>query len=87
MIWPAKSNMTHVMSSEDGEIHFRYTGAYTLDLLTGMFGARAMFIITGGTDRFAGAHGVVFVDVAVTGPPTEPIPFDYDFNGFIIIRN
>jgi hypothetical protein len=27
----------------------------------------------------------VLVDVLVTGPPAEPIPFNYDFNGFIVI--
>jgi len=38
--------------------------------------------IIGGTGRFEKARGLVFVDVVVTN---EPIPFDYDFNGFIVL--
>jgi hypothetical protein len=83
--WPALSNQTHVISSDDGDIFIQYFGHYTLDLTTGQFGADAQFQIIGGTGRFENARGIVHVTVVVTGPPIEPIPFDYDFDGFIVI--
>lgn len=83
--WPTNSNQPHVITSDDGEIHMKYHGNYTLDLTTGQFGAEGNFQIVGGTGRFANARGMVRVDVVVTGPPSEPIPFDYDFNGFIVL--
>jgi hypothetical protein len=83
--WPANSNQTHVITSDDGEIHMKYHANYTLDLITGRFGGEGNFQIIGGTGRFEKAKGIVLVDVLVTGPPAEPIPFDYDFDGFIVL--
>lgn len=91
--WPVKSGDNHVLISEHGEIEFKYVGFFALDLTNGNFTAEALFIIVGGTDRFAGARGIVWIDVAVPFPILElpppdvspDIPFDYDFNGFIIL--
>jgi hypothetical protein len=83
--WPANSNQTHVITSDDGEIHMKYHGNYTLDLTTGQFGGEGNFQIIGGTGRFEGARGMVWVEVVVTGPPGAAIPFNYDFNGSIVL--
>ena len=87
------------MSSDAGEIHFQYTGGFTLDLAALLggepsFSADAVFIIVGGTDQFEGARGIVWVDVQVPfalpglPPPnvSPAIPFNYDFNGFIVLK-
>ena len=57
--WPGKSGDNHILMSEDGDIEFKYTGSFTLDLNTGIFTADVVFVIVGGTGRFAGASGVV----------------------------
>lgn len=67
----------------------QYAGDYSLDLDTGTFTGDGVFVIVGGTGRFAGASGVVLVHVVVTAPPVnnKPIPFDYEFDGFIVLND
>jgi hypothetical protein len=99
--WPGSSGDIHVLSSDDGEVHFKYVGSFVLDLEAyaagePSFGANAVFIIVGGTGRFEDAHGVCWIDVAVPVPlppvtpgvPLDipfPVPFLYNFDGFIIL--
>ncbi len=74
--------------------YFEYTGGFTLDPATGIFTADALFIVVGGTDRFADAEGIVWVDVEVPfalpelpHPGVSPdIPFVYDLNAFLDLR-
>jgi hypothetical protein len=97
--WPAFSTADHVLTSEEGDIHFQYVGRFELDLAAfaggqPSFSGEALFVIVDGTGRFAGASGVVWVDVQVPlvldalPPPgfSPALPFDYDFNGFIILK-
>ncbi len=63
--WPTKNGDNHVLMSADGDIEFQYSGGFTLDLNTGIFTADAVFVIVGGTGRFAGASGIVWIDVEV----------------------
>jgi hypothetical protein len=84
--WPARSNQLHVITSDEGQIFMKYSDAsYTLDLTTGVFGGEGNFQIVGGTGRFEKARGMVWVEVVVTGPPGAAIPFNYDFNGSIVL--
>lgn len=96
--WPVHSGVNHVLVSDEGDIEFRYTGGYTLDLAAfaagePSFTGDGVFIIVGGTGRFEGAAGIVWVDVtvpfalpALPPPGVSPdIPFVYDFNGFIVL--
>ena len=96
--WPAESGANHVLSSSEGEIEFKYAGGFVLDLEAfaagePSFSGEALFVIVGGTGRFADARGIVWVDVqvpfALPGLPPAgaalDIPFEYDFNGFIIL--
>jgi hypothetical protein len=93
--WPVKSGANHVLSSGDGDIYFKYTGGFTLEPATGIFTGDALFIVVGGTHRFADAKGIVWVDVEVPfalpelPPPgvSPDIPFVYDFNGFIVLKD
>jgi len=91
--WPVHNGDNHVLMSDDGDIEFQYTGGFTLDLATGIFAGDAVFIIVDGTGRFAGAAGIVWIHVEVPFPllvlpppgVSLDIPFDYDFNGFIVL--
>lgn len=91
--WPARSGKHHVLSSEQGELHFKYVGAFHFALSTGALTGDALFIVVGGTDRFEHARGIVRVHVAVPFPILElpppgvspALPFTYDFNGFVIL--
>ncbi|WP_169977597.1 hypothetical protein [Tautonia rosea] len=96
--WPTKG-IFHVLSSDDGDLHLEYVGAYTFDVSKFMagepsFGATALWKIVGGTDRFVGAKGVLWMEVevpvvleALPPPGVSPdIPFTYEFDGFIHIQ-
>ena len=96
--WPAKG-IYHVLSSDHGDINLEYIGEYTFDTskfaaAEPSFGATALWKIVGGTDRFAGAKGILWMEVevpivleALPPPGVSPdIPFTYDFNGFIHVK-
>jgi hypothetical protein len=59
------------------------------NLVGGVIIGRAIFQVVGGTDKFDGATGTVYVRVDsnlvdVTGFPDMPVaPFVYDFQGFV----
>lgn len=79
--WPAKSGLNHVLHSEDGDIEFKYSGGFTLNLAAFIagepsFAADGVFVIAGGTGRFDGASGIVWVDVTV--PISVPIRVPHD---------
>lgn len=93
--WPTRSSRTHVLTSEDGTIHFVYPigSSYQFDLTTGRFTGSGLFFIVGGSGRFKNASGAVWVDVAVPfvftelPPPGVPlaVPFEYNFDGVIVL--
>ena len=95
VIWPTRSNRTHLISSEQGTVKMVYPigSSYQFDLTTGRFTGSGPFFIVGGTGRFENASGVVWVEVAVPivftelPPPGVPlaVPFEYDFNGVIVL--
>lgn len=97
--WPTKG-LYHILSSDDGDIYLDYVGEYTFDVVKFMqgepsFGATALWEIVGGTERFAKAKGVLWMEVEVPvvleelPPPgvSPDIPFTYDFNGFIHLKD
>lgn len=86
----------HIMKSRLGDVWFQYTGYFTLDPFDGPSGtliSRSDFQIVGGTRKFAGASGWVYVetvthltDVFPDGNGDLNAPFRYDFEGWIKVR-
>ena len=74
----------HVTHTLFGDIHFKYTGRFVLNLATGQLVGLADFVVSGGTGLFEEASGDVSVVVTATGPnPSGGVNFHYEFDGFI----
>lgn len=86
----------HIMKTRIGEVWFQYTGYFTLDPFDGPSGTligRGGFQIVGGTRKFAGASGWVYVetlthlaDVFPNSSGDLSAPFRYDFEGWIRVK-
>jgi len=78
----------HVTQTLLGEVHFQYSGRYTLDPATGAITGDGIFVVVGGTGLFEKASGLVLVHVNATGPnPSGGVNFHYEFDGFISLKD
>jgi hypothetical protein len=76
----------HVTHTDLGDLYFKYTGRFVLDLATGVITGQAGFVVTGGTGLFEEATGYVYVTVVATGnDPAGGVDFHYEFDGFVIL--
>lgn len=78
----------HVTRTDVGDLYFTYTGHYELDLASGPLYGYANFVIVGGTGLFEGATGRVDVVVVSADPnPTDGADFQYEFDGFVVLKD